>query len=133
MATVRDAYTKDLKEDTGSGLIPMVRPVSATGAPAWGEPNATATITSVNDQATTVQLVAANANRRGGSIVNDSTSILYVLLGSGSASTTNFTVAIDGKTTVPGYYDIPANYTGAIQGIWSADSSGAARITEISA
>lgn len=89
------------------------------------------TVTSVNDSATDVRLLAAAGDRQGATIFNDSASTLYLLLNSGVASTTNFTVRM-----APGdYYELPWNrhgvYTGEIRGIWSADSTGAARITEV--
>ena len=78
-------------------------------------------------------ILAANADRLPGSrVTNDSTAILYLVLGSGAASATNFTVAIDGKTTVPGSFELPTGYTGAVRGYW-ASATGNARITELSA
>jgi len=75
-------------------------------------------------------LLAANQSRKKGStIANDSTAILYIKLGSGS-SATSFMVAIDGKTTVPGIFSIPDGYTGAVYGTW-ASATGAARVTEM--
>jgi hypothetical protein len=123
-----------MKEVSPGRFAPGVTLVDAAGAPVSGVgPAAVATVTSINDTASSVALLAANANRRGGSIVNNSTSILYILLGTGTASATNFSVAIDGKTTVPGVYFIPPNFTGAIFGVWSADSTGAAIMTELTA
>lgn len=75
-------------------------------------------------------LLASNANRKPGStIVNDSTAILYIKLGSG-ASATSYMVAIDGKTTVPGIFPVPDGYTGAVNGFW-ASATGSARVTEM--
>lgn len=91
--------------------------------------SATATPTNVPAAITTTTLLAANANRLGGSIVNDSTAILYILLGSGTASATNYSYVVDGKTTVGGTFEIPEGWTGAIQGIW-ATATGNARVTE---
>lgn len=108
------------------------------GAPAAGVPMtpakaATATHSDVTAAAATTPILAANTNRLPGStITNDSTAIMYVLLGSGTVSATNYTVAIDGKTTVPGVYFLPDGWTGAVQGIW-ASATGTARVTELSA
>lgn len=87
---------------------------------------ATATLTNVNDTASSTSLLASTAGRLGATIFNDSTSSLYVKYGA-TASATSFTVKLD-----PGaYWEMPMPiYTGAIDGIWSADASGAARITE---
>lgn len=102
------------------------QPVSIAATVATKEQRAaTATVTSVNDSASNVTLLAANANRLGASIFNDSTSNLFVKLGA-TASQTDFTVKIAGG----GYYELPYHYTGRMDGIWSADSTGAARVTE---
>lgn len=86
----------------------------------------TGTTTSVNDTAASTTLLAANANRLGATIYNDSTSFLYLKLGA-TASTSSFAVKME-----PGaYYEVPFGYTGIIDGIWSADASGAARIVEL--
>lgn len=90
---------------------------------------ATATLANVNDQASSATLQAANANRLGWSCFNDSTSDLYVKFGA-TASTTSFTV----RVAANGYYEMPKPiYIGIIDGIWSADAAGAARLTELTA
>lgn len=90
---------------------------------------ATATLTNVNDTASSTTLLSANTDRRGFAIHNDSTSILYVKFGT-TASTTSYTV----KLAADAYYESPSwCYTGRVDGIWSADASGAARITELAA
>lgn len=87
----------------------------------------TATLTSVASSASSVQLLAANSQRRGASIQNTSTSILYVLLGTASATaTTSHSVQMAANT----YYEIPYGYTGAVQGIW-ASVNGQANMTEL--
>lgn len=101
------------------------------GSPAGGGgESASSAVTSVNDTASSVQLLAVNPQRKGFTIFNDSTVILYVLFGGGAASTTNFSVAIGAG----GYFESPAGfkYTGRIAGVWASDASGAARITEFS-
>jgi hypothetical protein len=80
----------------------------------------------VNDAATSTLLLASNSERRGAAIWNDSTAVLYVLLGSDTASAT----VASAKIAADGYYETPPTYTGAITGIWASDASGAARITE---
>lgn len=89
---------------------------------------ATSSVTSVADTASSTTLLASNANRLGATIHNDSTVALYLKLGA-TASTTSFTV----KMAADSYYEVPANYTGIIDGIWASDASGSARITELSA
>lgn len=86
----------------------------------------TGTVTSVNDTATSTTLLAANASRLGAIIYNDSEAVLYVKLGA-TASTTSFTYKVAASGTV----EIPFGYTGIIDGVWASDSTGAARITEM--
>ena len=88
---------------------------------------ATGTTSSVADSATSVTLLASNANRRGASVYNDSTEILYAKCGA-TATTTDFTV----KMFPQDYWECPANYSGILEGIWSANGSGSARVTEYS-
>jgi hypothetical protein len=89
--------------------------------------SSTGTVTSVAGSASNVTLLAANANRLGASIYNDSTADLYVKCGA-TASTTSFTI----KLSQDDYWEVPNNYTGIIDGIWSS-ATGSARITEYTA
>lgn len=88
------------------------------------------TASSVNDAASDTTLLAANADRKGATVFNDSTVELKILLGSGTVSATNFTVPVPAQ----GYYELPVCqggvYTGVIKGIWASNASGAARVTE---
>jgi hypothetical protein len=86
----------------------------------------TATLSNVNDTATSTTLLSANTSRKGVSIHNDSTSVLYVKLGT-TASATSYTI----KMAADSHYEVPFGYTGRIDGIWASDASGAARITEL--
>jgi hypothetical protein len=111
----------------GGARVNSSTPLAVSAAPAA---STTGTTTSVNDQATSVTLLAANPARKGATIYNDSPGLLYVKLGA-TASVTDFTALLLGNGSgVGGYYEVPAGYTGIIDGIWSADASGAARITE---
>lgn len=87
---------------------------------------ATATVTSVADTASSTTILALNANRRAASIYNDSTATLYLKYGS-TATTSDFTV----KLFPDDYHEVFGHYTGKIDGIWSADASGSARVTEL--
>lgn len=93
---------------------------------ALGGTSTTGTTSSVGDSATNVTLLASNANRKGATIYNDSTASLYVKLGA-TASLTDFTMVCDAR----GYFEVPYGYTGIIDGIWSSDAGGDARITEL--
>lgn len=86
---------------------------------------ANATTISVGGSASSVTLLAANANRVGYSAYNDSTAILYLLEdNSAAASSSNYTLQV-----APGGMWINDEYTGKVVGIW-ASAVGNARITE---
>jgi hypothetical protein len=85
----------------------------------------TATHSNVSGSATNVTLLAANTSRQGATVYNDSTPILYVKLAA-TASTTSFTV----KMYPEDYFEVPAGYTGIIDGIW-ASATGSARVVEL--
>lgn len=75
-------------------------------------------------------LKAANAARTGVTIANDSTSILYVLQGTGTPSATNYTFALPAKGTVAADRTI-SGYSGEINGAW-ATANGFAMVSEVS-
>lgn len=90
----------------------------------------TATLSNVAGSATSVTLLAANNNRVGATITNDSSVVLYIKFGT-TASTTSYTVVLAGAASAPfSYYEVPAGYAGRIDGIW-ASATGNARVTEI--
>lgn len=87
----------------------------------------TATVGSVASSATNVTLQASNAARKGWSVFNESTAVLYVKYGA-TASVTSYTVQV----APGGYFELSqqnALYTGIIDGIW-ASANGNARVTE---
>jgi len=86
----------------------------------------TATLANVSGATSSTTLIAANTLRKGATIHNDSTAILYLKFGS-AASSTSFTI----KMFEDDYYEVPYGYSGIITGIW-ASATGAARCTEIS-
>lgn len=85
-----------------------------------------ATLANVSDSASSAPIFAASAGAKGRCVFNDSTQVLYLKFG-GTASTTSYTVQIPAG----GFYEFPQPvYGGAVDGIWAADGSGAARTTE---
>jgi hypothetical protein len=83
--------------------------------------------TAASDSAAAVVIVAANANRTGLIIHNNSTATLYLKYGTGAAST-SLTRQIATQTT----WEMPTGntiYTGAITGRWAA-TNGDAQVTE---
>lgn len=91
-------------------------------------PATAATVTSVDSATTSTSLLAANADRKGATILNTDTNALYVDLSGGTASATAYSVNLAQNAS----YDVPYGYTGAITGIWAGDGTGAALITEFS-
>lgn len=90
---------------------------------------ATGAKSNVPSSATSVTILASNANRKGAIIYNDSTQILYLDLSGGTASSSSYSVQIPAN----GYFEVPGPsiYSGAITGIWAA-ANGNARVTEFS-
>lgn len=90
--------------------------------------SSTATLSNVSDSDSNQTLLTANANREGVIIVNDSTATLYIKYGA-TASTSSFTYKVAPGAT----FEMPVPiFTGQLDGIWSSNASGAARITEMS-
>lgn len=91
---------------------------------------ATATLTNVASSASTGTVLASNANRLGCIITNDDANPVYIKFGA-TASATSYTLVIPSGGT----YTMPRGelYTGIIDGIWAADGSGSARVTELTA
>ncbi len=91
----------------------------------------TPALSNVVDNAASVTVLAANANRLGFRIVNDSSAIVYLKCGA-AASTTSFTEKLlPGQSW--GTRELGVNYTGLIAGIWESAPGGAARVTELTA
>lgn len=90
-------------------------------------PAAGAAVSSVNDTAASTTLLTANAERLGVIIYNDSPQDLRIKYGA-TASATSFSYLIPAYGT----WEMPNPiYVGIIDGLWAADASGAARITEL--
>lgn len=85
----------------------------------------TGTLANVSGSASSVTLQASNTARKGLTIWNDSTSILYIKFGT-TASATSATA----KLVADAYYEVPYGYTGIVTGIW-VSATGNARVTEI--
>lgn len=78
----------------------------------------------VEDSATSVTLLALNAQRREAVIYNESSAALYVKFGA-TASATDYTVLLASGDT------LQTRYRGQIDGIWASDAGGAAQVTEL--
>lgn len=83
----------------------------------------------VSASTTSATIFALNANARVRKVYNDDpASTLYLLDGSGTASTTSFSQAVPPKSLYE--YPLPL-YTGVVTGVWDGTPTGAARKTEI--
>lgn len=114
LATVAGAVSSSNMRIVESGLS---LPISSSAAETY----------SIDDQATNATLLDANASRKGFGIYNDSAQDLYIKFGA-TATTTSFSV----KLQPAAYYELAGHgvYTGRIDGIWGANGTGAARVTE---
>jgi hypothetical protein len=89
-------------------------------------PASVSTVSSVVSSASSVQLLAANVNRIGVILYNDSTQVAYVAFAA-TASSSAYTLKM-----APGshYESEPSVYTGVISAVW-ASANGSMRITEL--
>lgn len=100
----------------------LFNPSSVTVATAS---SATSTPSSVAAAITSGVILAANSNRKGATIWNESTANLFIEFGA-----TASTIAFTAKLTAGGYYEVPFYYTGVISGIWAA-ANGNALVREL--
>lgn len=101
-------------------------PVSGTVTANPTQPTAAAT-TSVAAAGVDTVLLAANANRKGASVWNDSATATLLLKFGAGASAASFKVSISPGTG----YELPYPvYTGAVNGFWTGAIAGSARISE---
>ena len=97
-----------------------------TGSTSGPTRPATGGTVSVGAATSATTLKAANIARKGLTIYNDSTAVLYVLLGTGNVSTSLFTLQMASES----YYEVPFGFTGIVTGIW-ASVNGTAMVTEL--
>jgi len=71
-------------------------------------------------------IATSSTARLGCTIFNEGAGRLYATLGTGTTSTTSYTVSIGSGE----YYEVPMNYTGLIGGIFG--TAGTARVTVLS-
>lgn len=102
----------EVKNDAGNP-VPITVPVGSTAT--------TSTFTSISS----AQILPASSTRKLAVIFNSTANVLYVLLGDGTASSTNYTVALGEKELVSF-----SNVTTQIKGIYA--TSGTAYVTSVS-
>ena len=99
-------------------VVQLIRPATAARTSLTG--------TATADSGTSANLVlAANAARKGATVYNESTAVLYLGLGTTNVSVTSYTVQLPAGAL----YEIPFGFTGQLRGLWAA-VNGAARVTE---
>lgn len=112
----------------GDGTFTKVSDSDGTRLPVKPHMAGTATRTSVADSAAAVSLLAANSARKGGSLINTSSALLYVGLGTVDPTTSDYTATVEQGQV----YQWPQVFTGQIKGIWASDpGNGAALVTEL--
>lgn len=89
---------------------------------------ASGSLSSLASSASTGQLLAANANRKGLIVVNTDANDLYLKFGT-TAALTDFSILVPGGGGV-WIMDSPI-YTGRIDAIWAAAGTGKAYVTEL--
>jgi hypothetical protein len=108
-----EALMVTLQADVADGIRP---PNSTTG----GTGPTDFTSTSYGTIAT------ASTGRLGCQVFNEGAGNLHITLGTATTSTSSYTV----RLSAGDYYEVPANYTGLIGGIFA--TAGTARVTEVS-
>lgn len=109
-----------------AGSVPVVFASDQSPIPVAVTPLASGTGTLTKIPATNavggVGFLAADATRLGFSVFNQTpTDLIYLLLGTGVPSPTNFTVILQPNA----YFEGPFNYTGPVSGIWGSVGVGA--------
>jgi hypothetical protein len=80
---------------------------------------------------TSIQTIAtADSLRKGGSMINNSNQDAYILLGSGTVSSSFFTIEL--KANKVGYYEFPYGFSGTVTAIFPHTGSGELLITKYS-
>jgi hypothetical protein len=87
----------------------------------------TSAVTTVAGATSTTSILASNANRQFAAIYNNTNKNMYVLLGTGTASSSNFTTLLMQDV----YWELPVDYTGAVQAAWANGVTGNALVTEL--
>jgi len=127
---VTDAGVAKLRRGVGS-YAPTGAADGSADTSVRTSPATTSTRTSVAGAASDTLLLAANVDRKGATITNDSSAMLYVALGTAAATTSDYTVTLVGSSGAPfAYYEVPFAWADEIRGIW-ASATGHARITEL--
>lgn len=88
--------------------------------------SSTSAVTTVAGSTSNTAVLASNANRIAAAIYNNTNTNMYVLCNSGTASTSNFTILLMQGS----YWEVPSDYTGAINAVWKSGVTGSVLVTE---
>jgi hypothetical protein len=113
-----------LKVDGSGTALPVSGPM--TSVEFLADMRSTAAFSTVASTNSSTTLIASNSSRKGLLIVNTDANILYVDLSGGTAATTRYSRALVQNEQ----WEVPFACTGAVTGIWAADGSGSALVTE---
>lgn len=115
---------------TANGMTVITQPGGLAFSPSVSSiapPPATGGLSNVTAATSSGTLLAANVNRKGALVFNDSTANLFLGFTASAVSQTSYTV----KIAAGALFEIPwPVYTGQVNGIWDV-AAGAARITEL--
>jgi hypothetical protein len=105
---------------------PIPSAMHLSGSPASNSQTAVSSnYTNVLSAVTSTQILASNSRRVDACFFNDSTADLYLMLSSVAATSLQFSYLIPPQ----GFFTLPTNYLGVINGAW-ASASGGVRVTE---
>jgi hypothetical protein len=88
---------------------------------------ATSAVTSVPQSTSNTQLLAANANRVFASVYNNTGQKMFIKLGTGANSTTSYSIQLMPNS----YWEVPNDWTGEIDAVWSGNGAASALVTEL--
>jgi hypothetical protein len=120
-------------DSTGLLMVPLnldasgnLRVSTTSGGGGAGTQSHSATITAVAATTGAVQFLANNTARIGAAAFNNGAGTIYLLLGTGTVTTTGFFTV---QMIPNAYYEVPFGFLGPVSGIWST-ANGTAQVTE---
>lgn len=127
--TNSNQYRLEFEPDKSLGKFELL--LWSSNMPVFNAPSSSsiansAKTTSVASSIQSIELLKANPDRKGATIVNDSMANLFVCCND-VATVSNYIIKLSGGQ----YYELPFGYVGTVTGIWGA-ANGKAIITEFS-
>lgn len=116
-----------LVDGGGNPIGSSANPLYTTGGGSAATPASNAAVTSVPLTTGSSQALASNVARKGAMFTNAAASTAYILYGTGTASSTLYSVALGAGQ----YFNAPMDFTGAFQAAL-ASGTGNLLVTELS-